>query len=125
MKNNKDKNEMPWFKHYGDIPKTIELYEGSVSEYVIEQAKNYPEYYAYEYYGKLCTYSEFIKKIENTAKALKFLGIGKDDVVTICMPNTPEGIVMFYAINLVGAIANMVHPLSGEKELEFFLNLSK
>ncbi|MBQ7646343.1 MAG: AMP-binding protein, partial [Clostridia bacterium] len=32
---------------------------------------------------------------------------------------------MFYAINLVGAVANMVHPLSSEKELEFYINDSK
>ena len=35
------------------------------------------------------------------------------------MPNTPEGIIMLYAVNMVGAVANMVHPLSGEKELEY------
>lgn len=125
MRNNKNKYELPWFKHYGDIPKTIDIYEGSVSAYVFEQAKKYPDYYAYEYYGKLCTYSELTKRIEKTARSLKFLGITKDDIVTICMPNTPEGVIMFYAINMVGAIANMVHPLSGEKELEFYLNLSK
>ncbi len=29
---------------------------------------------------------------------------------------------MFFAVNLVGAIANMIHPLSAEKEIEFYLN---
>ena len=28
---------------------------------------------------------------------------------------------MFYAVNKIGAIANMVHPLSSEKEIEFCL----
>ena len=32
---------------------------------------------------------------------------------------------MFYAVNLVGAIANMIHPLSAEKEFEFYLNGSE
>lgn len=123
-KNNK-KIEQPWFKHYEDIPKTIKIFEGSVSAYVIEQAKKNPNYYAYEYYGRLCTYSEFIRKIKAAARGLKFLGVMKNDTVTICMPNTPEGVIMFYAVNMVGAIANMVHPLSSEKELEFYLNLAK
>jgi long-chain acyl-CoA synthetase len=32
---------------------------------------------------------------------------------------------MFYAVNLVGGIANMIHPLSAEKEIEFYLNESE
>ena len=41
------------------------------------------------------------------------------------MPNCPQAIYLFYAINLVGGIANMVHPLSAEKEIEFYLNESE
>lgn len=33
--------------------------------------------------------------------------------------NCPQAVIMFYAINLVGATANMIHPLSSEKEIEF------
>ena len=45
--------------------------------------------------------------------------------VTIAMPNCPQAIYLFYAVNLVGGIANMVHPLSAEKEIEFYLNDSE
>ena len=41
------------------------------------------------------------------------------------MPNTPEAIIMFYATNMVGAIASMVHPLSAENEIEIYLNESE
>ena len=37
----------------------------------------------------------------------------------------PQAIYMFYAVNLVGGIANMIHPLSAEKEIEFYLNASE
>ena len=40
------------------------------------------------------------------------------------MPNCPQTVVAFYALNLVGAIANMIHPLSSEKEIEFYLKAS-
>ena len=56
---------------------------------------------------------------------MKQLGIKKKDVVSICMPNTPEGIISFYAINKVGAIANMIHPLSSADEIKYYVNLSK
>ncbi len=45
--------------------------------------------------------------------------------MTIAMPNCPQAVEMFYAVNMVGAIANMIHPLSAEKEIEFFLNESE
>ena len=40
------------------------------------------------------------------------------------MPNAPQSVIMFYAINKIGAIANMIHPLSSEKEIEFCLKES-
>ncbi|MBR5224949.1 MAG: AMP-binding protein, partial [Clostridia bacterium] len=46
------------------------------------------------------------------------------DKITIAMPNCPQAICLFYAVNLVGGIANMIHPLSAEKEIEFYLNES-
>ena len=41
------------------------------------------------------------------------------------MPNCPQAIYMFYAINMIGAVANMIHPLSAENEIEFYLNESE
>ena len=45
--------------------------------------------------------------------------------VTICLPNMPMAIAMFYGVNMIGAIANMIHPLSAEGEIEFYLNDSE
>ena len=53
------------------------------------------------------------------------MGVRVGDKVTIAMPNCPQAIYMFYAVNLVGGIANMIHPLSAEKEIEFYLNASE
>ena len=59
-----------------------------------------------------------------TAGAFLKAGIRKDDVVTICMPNTPQGVICLYALNRIGAIANMVHPLSSGKNITFYLDYS-
>ena len=40
------------------------------------------------------------------------------------MPNTPEAIIMFYATNMVGATANMIHPLSSENEIEYYVEVA-
>ena len=56
------------------------------------------------------THGEFIDLIKKVADRLSSLNIKKGDVVTISLPNIIEGILSFYAVNAVGAIANMVHP---------------
>lgn len=56
------------------------------------------------------THGEFISVIKKIADRLYLLGVRKGDVVTISLPNIMEGLIAFYAVNAVGAIANMVHP---------------
>ena len=53
-----------------------------------------------------------IEKIDRTAKAYKALGIKEGETVTICMPNAPQGVDSFYALNRIGAVPAMIHPLS-------------
>ena len=117
-----DREIRPWLKLYGDIPANLEYPDYSMVDMIIESSKKWPENMAYSYYGSKVTYREFVEKINTVARALKSYGVKENDKVTICMPNTPEGIIMFYAVNMIGAISNMVHPLSGEKELEYFIN---
>lgn len=115
----------PWYKHMGDVPKTIEYHNGSIFDAVCSIAEKYPDNVAFDFMGKSTTYKRFVQQVENCAKSLKTIGIRKGDKVTIAMPNCPQALFVFYAINLVGGIANMIHPLSAEKEIEFYLNESE
>ncbi len=123
----KDLNERPWLKYYEEdnIPKSIEYPDCSMVDMVIQSAEKWPDNVAYSYYGHKVTYKNFVKKIEKAARALKNYGVKEGDRVTICMPNTPEGITMVYAVNMVGAVCNMVHPLSSEKELEYYIKIAE
>ena len=92
----------------------------------LEQAAlQYPNDDAVEFYGKKISYSAFIKRIERCARAFTAIGIKKGDAVTLCMPNIPQTLDCFYALNRIGAVANMVHPLSAQKEITYYLNVSK
>ena len=117
-------NKEPWYKYYGNNNK-INYPDLTISELIEKTANTYAAYYAYEYYGKKVTYREFIGKIKNTASALIELGVRENDRVTICMPNTPIAIITFYAVNMIGATASMIHPLSSKNEIEFYLNEAK
>lgn len=128
MKNNKKSSKKsPWLEFYEEegIPSHLEYPDCSMVDMVIQSAEKWPDNTAYIYYGHKVTYKNFVKKIEKTARALKNYGVKEGDRVTICMPNTPEGITMVYAVNMVGAICNMVHPLSSEKELEYYIKVAE
>ncbi len=114
----------PWKDHLGEIPFTLDYFQGSMYEAVEKIAKQYPNYVAFDFMGRPTTYSQLITRVNNCAKALRTIGVRENDHVTIAMPNCPQAIYMFYAVNLVGAIANMIHPLSAEAEIEFYLNES-
>lgn len=88
-------------------------------------AKENPNYPAYEFFGKKTTYRQFLSRIERAARAFTSMGIRRGDAVTICMPNTPQALDCFYALNRIGAICNMVHPMSAQKEITFFLDFSE
>ncbi len=128
MKKEKKKAQAkPWLEYYKEegAPSTIEYPDCSMVDMVMQSAEKWPDNVAYSYYGHKVTFKNFVKKIEKAARALKNYGVKEGDRVTICMPNTPEGITMVYAVNMVGAVCNMVHPLSSEKELEYYIKVAE
>ena len=128
MKNKKKTYKgKPWLQYYDEegISSHIDFPDCSMVDMVMQSAEKWPDNTAYIYYGHKVTYKNFVRKIEKTARALKNYGVKEGDRVTICMPNTPEGITMVYAVNMVGAICNMVHPLSSEKELEYYIKVAE
>ena len=115
----------PWKDYMGDVPMHLEYFQGTMFEAVENIAHAYPNNIAFTFMGRSTTYRRMVQEVERCAKSLKVLGIRPGDKVTIAMPNCPQAIFMFYAVNLVGGIANMIHPLSAEKEIEFYLNASE
>ena len=115
----------PWADHLGGLPLHLDYFEGSMFDAVKKIADQHPDNVAFDFMGSPTTYRRLIQQVEQCAKALKTIGVREGDKVTIAMPNCPQAIFMFYAVNLVGGIANMIHPLSAEKEIEFYLNESE
>lgn len=114
----------PWLKHFGDMPAHLDYPKGSMYEAVRESAitKKKMNSVAYEFQGKKTNYKHFLNKIEVLGKAYKSIGIDEGDMVTVCMPNTPQGVDTFYALNRIGAVPAMIHPLSAVGEIAFYIN---
>ena len=115
----------PWEARLGDVPMHLEYFDGTMFNAIERVAIEHPKQIAFDFMGKSTTYEELTEDVKECAKALKTIGVREGDRVTIAMPNCPQAIYMFYAVNLVGGIANMIHPLSAEKEIEFYLNESE
>lgn len=112
------------YNYYDKLPKDIEYFDGGLYDAIYESSCKWPHNIALQYFDAQITYRDMVKRINKVSAALKSLGANKGDRITICMPNTPEAIYMFYAINEIGAVANMIHPLSSEKEIEDYINQS-
>lgn len=113
-----ENREKPWIKYYTRTPESLNYYQGSMYDYVKESAIKNEKRTAYTYYGLGVSYRGFLRRVDRIAAALTQFNIVENECVTICMPNTPESIALIYAINKIGAIANIIHPLSSTKDIK-------
>ncbi len=114
----KKKLKAPWRKYYTDEEFNIKIPDISLYDQVEKSTGKYPDYKAIEYMGKSITYKKFMKLIDKASISLQKMNVKKGDIITICTPNIPEALIIFYALNKLGAIANMLHPLSSEEEIK-------
>ena len=115
----------PWAPFMGETPMHLDYFQGTMFEAVEKIARTYPNNTAFTFMGKSTDYPTLIAQTERCARALRAIGVQEGDKVTIAMPNCPQAVYLFYGVNRIGAIANMIHPLSAEKEIEFYLNVSE
>ena len=114
----------PWTAYYGSTPASLNYPHLTMYQLLSETARQYPNNTAYVFMGKETSYAAFMKRIDAAARGLTAMGIRRGDKVTICMPNSPQALDCFYALNRLGAIPNMIHPLSAAKEIAFYVNFS-
>ncbi len=75
------------------------------------------------YYNNTLSWNEVSAMVDKCAAALVANGVQKGDRVVICLPNMPQCIAAIYAVNKIGAIASMLHPLSVKSEADYTINL--
>jgi long-chain acyl-CoA synthetase len=117
--------ERPWLRYYGDVPANLDYPEVTMAEALMRTVERCPDAVAFDFFGTTMTYRRFAEAIERCAAALYAMGLRPGDRLTIAMPTCPQAIVCFYAVNRLGAVASMIHPLSTATEIEFYLNLSR
>lgn len=115
--------DKPWLKYYSE--EAVKAAQGSTPipektlyQYALECNQNGMNDVAFSYFGKQITYKDFFANVQKTADALATMGICKGDIVTIMSMQTPETINLVFALNYIGAAANMVYISLSGKELQ-------
>lgn len=116
------RNKNIWDKYYTKEEKNYKFPDISMYDLLKKNNYNREKKIAINYFDNKMTFATFFNEIEKAAKAFSSIGVKEEDVVTLIMPNTPECVIAVLALNKIGAIANMVHPLSAEEEIKFFIN---
>ena len=75
------------------------------------------------YYNNTLSWNETSELIDKCAAALVANGVKKGDRVVICLPNMPQCVAAVYAVNKIGAVASMLHPLSVKSEADYTIKL--
>ena len=84
-------------------------------------ASLHPDAVSYRYFGTSVTYRSLLSMVDSFSSGLRSLGVEKGDRVVICLPTCPQAVIAFYAVNRIGAISAMVHPLSSKNEIEYYM----
>ena len=121
----KKKIDAPWTKYYTKEDLKYKIPNITMYDQIVSSTIKYPNNIAIKYMGRKIKYIDFLKKINICATGFQKLGIKKGDIVTILLPNIPESLISLYALNKLGAIANMTHPLSAEEEIKETLRSTK
>lgn len=110
-----------WSENHAPENFRPEYPEFSMVSLLKETADKYPDYYALNFNNKKITFAQMIETIETVAQALIASGVKKGDFVSVVAPNTPQALISVYAINRMGAVANMIHPLLSANEIKKFV----
>lgn len=97
----------------------------SLYQAIKNTCNNYPDNFALLFMGKYIKYNELIDKVDAFASGINNLGIKSKEVITMALPNVFEAIYSYYAVNKLGIIAHMVHPITPVKQMKKFMESTK
>lgn len=114
--------DKPWMKYYENVAVDTRVPSMSLYKYAYECNKDSLSNIIFNYFGKNISYKSFFDNAKKIAYGFADMGIRKGDFVTVLSMSTPETITCMYALNYIGAVANMVYFTSSGKELVDSIN---
>jgi long-chain acyl-CoA synthetase len=110
----------PWLKFYGSIPHTLTYPRATLCGALHRAAAEQPGLTALLFMGARISHGELDSRIAAMSRALAAAGMSRGDHVLVCLPNIPQAVIVFYALNRLGAVPAMIHPLSAPAEIRAY-----
>ena len=99
-----------------------ESYPENIYEAFEEVAEKFPEKKAVVYLGRAFKYAEFRKLSEGLAASLYQWGVREGDKILIYIPNTPQALIIWLALQRLGAIPVPISPIYTSRDIKYFAN---
>lgn len=115
-------DDRPWLKSYapgvrGDIQPVTKTFLEHLDQVVAE----YSSKTALHFLGVTLTYQQVMDQANRLANALKARGLGRGDVVAVCMPNMPQYILSVLGGLKAGCAVSGLSPLLTAEEMAYQL----
>jgi long-chain acyl-CoA synthetase len=113
--------DKPWLKYYSEEAINTPLPECTAYELINRGNAGHPDDIALIYFDRKITYKQLFDEIERAAKAFAVFGVTQGDIVILCMVNMPETIYALYALDRLGAIANLIDPRTNAEQFHNYI----
>ena len=108
-----------WQQHYDPgVPSTLKYEELTLPAALRRSAERHAHRTALVYLGTRIRYAELLQQVDRLAAALAELGVGRDTKVAIQLPNVPQAVMAYFAVQSLGGQVVMTNPLYTDAELE-------
>ncbi len=115
-----------WKKEYPkNIPHEINIPNVSLVDIINEKLEKYSDRTAYLYRNKKFSFQKLDDSASSLSTALRELGIGKNNIVSLYMSNSPDWIISYYGVLRSGATVTGISPLFVPREIKYQLSDSK
>ena len=111
--------EKLWLKSYDKgVPGEIDFEDIPLPHILDRAAKLHPNATALIFMNAKLSYAQLKDQVDRLATALGRLGVKKNSRVAIQLPNLPQTVISYYAVQALGAQAVMTNPLYMPREIE-------
>jgi len=106
------------------IPRTLRYPTTTLGKLIDQAAERFPANPALTYNHETWTYKELLGRTNRLAGGLAKLGVRSGDRVIVALPNCPEFVLCFFAIQKLGAIVVNTGPLMGVDDLQHVMSIT-
>jgi len=109
----------PWLAQLdrAGIPRTLTYPTTTLGRMLDQTADRFGASAALVYMNKQWTYRELLAQVNRMAGGLATLGVRRGDRVLVTLPNCPEFVIAFFAVQKLGAVVVNAGPLMGADDL--------